>query len=86
LPFTPKLTLHGRRLGLEVEYPTCDEAAQNRNIGYNDGDIVLNMTDAIVNRVGPVGLERSKESVAIRKIDFGCTDCCDTNITSAKVV
>lgn len=36
------------------------------------------MVDAVVNGIGPVGLEKAVEAVTVRKVDFGGADTCDT--------
>ena len=41
-------------LRAEVEYPARYKAAQDWDIGYNDGNIVFDVIDAVVDRVGPV--------------------------------
>ena len=36
------------------------------------------MVDAIINGIGPVGLVKAVQTVAVRKVDFGGTDASDT--------
>jgi hypothetical protein len=66
LQVTAKLALHGCRFGSKVENPSCNEAAQDWYVGYDDCHAILNMVDTIVDRVGPIGVEQSVEAVAIR--------------------
>jgi hypothetical protein len=42
--------------GTKIEHPSRDESAQNWDVGNNNGDIVFDMIDAEVDRVGPVRL------------------------------
>lgn len=50
-------TLQGRSFSAKVEDPAGDEAAENRYVGHDDGDVVFNVVDAVVDWVGPVGIE-----------------------------
>jgi hypothetical protein len=69
LPITPKvpLTPLGRRcFGLEIEYPAGYEAAHNRDIGHDYSYVVLDVINAVVDWVCPIGLEEREKAVAIR--------------------
>jgi hypothetical protein len=66
LPITSKLAFYGCCFGSEVEDPSCDETAQDWYVGYDDGHIVLDVVDTVVNWVCPVGVEQCVESVAVR--------------------
>ena len=77
MPIIPKLPLHRYRLCFEVEDPACYQTAEDGDVCDDDGDVVFNVVDAVVDWVGPVGLERDKEAVAVRQIDFGGADCGD---------
>jgi hypothetical protein len=59
LPIVPEFALYGRRFRLEIENPAGNETAQNRNVGNDDGDVVFDVVDAIVDWVCPVGLEEA---------------------------
>ena len=45
--------------------PAGDEAAENGDVGYNDGDIVFDVVDAVIDWIGPVGLEECEQTVAV---------------------
>lgn len=57
--------LHGRSFCAKVEDPAGDEAAENGDVGYNDGDVVFNVVDAVVDWIGPVGLEERVQTVTV---------------------
>lgn len=76
LPFTPKLTLDRRRFRLEVEDPSRHQAAQNRDVGDDDGHVVFNVANAVVDRVGPVSLEFGVEAVAVLQVDLSAANGC----------
>ena len=77
MPITPKFTLERCRLCSKIKDPAGDEAAHDGNIGHNDGDVVLDVIDAKIDRVGPIRFEKGEEAVAIRQVDFGRTDGCN---------
>jgi hypothetical protein len=78
LPITTKLAFHGRRFGSEVENPSCNETAENWYVGYDDGYVVLDVVDTVVDWICPVRVEQCVKSVAVRKVDFCSTDCSNT--------
>lgn len=71
LPVVPGFSLDGRGLGLEIKNPASDETAQNGNIGDDDGNVVLDVIDTVIDGISPVRLLNTVETVAIGKIDFG---------------
>jgi hypothetical protein len=58
LPVTLDLTLtfHWSSFGAKIEHPARDQSTEDWNIGHNDSDVVLDVVNAKVDRVGPVGL------------------------------
>ena len=83
MPITTKLTLDRRCLGAKIKHPAGNETAQDRYIGDDDGDVVFDMADAIVNWVRPVRLEEAVETIAILEVDFGAADGCNTGSSLA---
>lgn len=67
-----------RRFGAEIEDPAGDETAQDGNVGYDDGHVVFNVADAVVDWVGPVRLEECVEAIAVLEIYLCGTDRSDT--------
>lgn len=69
IPLLPVVTagvaFHGRGFCAEVEDPAGDETAENRDVSYNDGDIVFDVVDAVVDWIGPVGLEERVQTVTV---------------------
>ena len=65
MPFAPKLPLHWGSLGSKIEHPACDQTAKNRNVGHDDCDVVLDVIYAVIDRVGPIGLEEAVETIAV---------------------
>ena len=50
-------TFQGRGFSAKVEDPARDEATENRYVGHDDGDVVFNVVDAVVDWIGPIGVE-----------------------------
>ena len=71
------LGLNGRCLCAEVEDPAGDEATEDGDVGDDDGNVVLNVVDTVVNWVRPVGLEEREQPVTVRQVDFGGADASD---------
>ena len=62
LPIPAKFafSFHWSGFGTKIEYPACYESAQNGDVGDDDSDVVLNMVDAVVDGIRPVGLVESE--------------------------
>lgn len=71
LPLALWFGLHGSRLCTEIEHPARNQASQNGNICNDNSDIVLDVVDAVVNRIRPVGLEKGVQSVTVGQVYFG---------------
>ena len=72
-----RITFSRRGFCAEVEDPASDKVAENGDVGYNDGDVVFNVVDAVVDRIRPVGLEERVQTVTVRKIDLSSADGSD---------
>jgi hypothetical protein len=66
-----KPTLWRIALSSEVEDPTSDKAAKDRETSQDDGDIVFDMADAVVDVVSPIGRDLPVDAVAILQIYLG---------------
>lgn len=62
----------------EIEHPARNEAAENGNVGDNDGNIVFNVIDAIVNRVSPVRHVDDVQAVTVGEVDLRSANTCHT--------
>jgi hypothetical protein len=57
LPFSTKLAFHRGRLGPKIKHPARDEASEDGYVGDDYGYVVLDVVDAVVDRIRPVRLE-----------------------------
>lgn len=85
MPFTPKLAFDGGRLRAKIEDPARDEAAQNGDVCDYYSDVVFDVVYAVVDWVGPVGLEEIVEPVVVREIDFCSANGCNTSSCKYKI-
>jgi hypothetical protein len=58
-------------LGSEVKDPTSDKAAKDGETSEDDGDVVFDMADAVVDVVSPIGRNLPVDAVAILQIYLG---------------
>lgn len=65
LPITTKLAFHWGCLGSKIKHPAGNQAAQDGHISHNNGYVILDMIDAVVDWVCPIRLEKTVETVAI---------------------
>lgn len=62
------------RFGSKIKHPSRHQSPEDGDIGNDDGYVVFNVVDAVVDRVCPIWLILCEESVTICKVDFGGTD------------
>lgn len=91
MPVVSEFGLNRRCFGFEIEDPPSNEASQDGNVCDDNCDVVLNMTDAVVDWICPVRFEKAVQAVAVREVDLCGTDASDTKAVSfdsmkAKVV
>lgn len=84
MPVTSVFTSNGGSLRFEVKDPARDQAAEDGYVGDDDGDVIFDVIDAVINWVGPVGFEETVDTIAIGEVNFSSTDGGYTDMLLAK--